>query len=71
MEPDADVVAVLRRWEDAGGLWRVLGRDADVITVGLFRCDGGEEVDRIVANEAPLARFLNGRSSSEETRHPR
>ena len=70
MEPHADVVAVLRRWEDAGGVWRVLARDGSAITVGLYRCDAGEEVDRVVADEAPLAQFLNGRSSSEETRHP-
>jgi len=68
MEPDADVPAALRRWEDAGGVWRVLARDADAVTLGLYRCDGGEEVDRIVADHAPLAQFLNGRSSSEETR---
>ena len=66
MEPDADPIAVLRRWEDAGGHWRVLARDAGTITVGLYRCDGGEEVDRIITDQPPLAQFLNGRSSSEE-----
>jgi len=66
METDPDAVAVLRRWEDAGGAWRVLARDGDAVTVGLYRCDGGEEVDRIVADEAPLAPFLNGRNSSED-----
>jgi hypothetical protein len=70
MEPDADPVALLRRWEDAGGLWRVLARDAGTITVGLYRCDGGEEVDRIVTGEPPLTQFLDGRSSSEEDRPP-
>ena len=66
MESDADVEAALRRWEVAGGLWRVLARDAGIIAVGLYRCDGGEEVDRIVTDELPLTQFLNGRSSSEE-----
>jgi hypothetical protein len=66
MESDADVVATLRRWEDAGGLWRVLARDAGTITVGLYRCDGGEEVDRIVTDEPPLTAFLGGRSRSDE-----
>ncbi len=70
MEPDADPVALLRRWEDAGGLWRVLARDAGTITVGLYRCDGGEEVDRIVSDEPPLVQFLNGRNSSEDGRSP-
>jgi hypothetical protein len=68
MEPDVEVVATLRRWEDAGGLWRVLARDAGSITVGLYRCDGGEEVDRIVTAEPPLTGFLAGRDSSEEDR---
>ena len=68
MEPDADVEAALRRWEDAGGLWTVLARDAGTITVGLYRCDGGEEVDRIVTDELPLTQFLAGRSSSAEDR---
>lgn len=70
MEPDSDYVAALRRWEDAGGVWRVLVRDADAITVGLYRCDAGEEVDRIVTDAPALAQFLNGRSSSEETGPP-
>ena len=67
MESEAEVVTVLRRWEDAGGLWRVLARDeSGTVTVGLYRCDGGEEVDRVVSPELPLARFLNGRNSSED-----
>ena len=66
MDRDPDVVAVLRRWEDAGGLWRVLTREGSGVTVGLYRCDGGEEVDRIVTDERPLTHFLAGRSSSEE-----
>ncbi|HLL61642.1 MAG TPA: hypothetical protein VK401_01240 [Propionibacteriaceae bacterium] len=68
MEPEADAVATLRRWEDAGGLWRVLARDAAIVTVGLYRCDGGEEVDRVASAELALADFLDGRSSSEEDR---
>jgi hypothetical protein len=66
MEPDSDFVAVLRRWEDAGGVWRVLGRDADTVTVGLYRCDGGEETDRFIASDPRLAQFLAGRLSSED-----
>jgi hypothetical protein len=66
MERDPDLVALLRRWEDAGGLWRVLGRDAGAVTVGLYRCDGGEETDRLVASDPRLAEFLAGRTSSED-----
>ena len=48
MERGQDFVAMLRRWEDAGGLWQVLGRHREEITVGLYRCDGGEEVDGVI-----------------------
>jgi hypothetical protein len=66
MEREPDYVALLRRWEDAGGLWRVLSRDAGGVTVGLYRCDGGEETDRFLADDPGLAQFLGERMSSEE-----
>ena len=59
-----DPVAVLQRWQDAGAHWAVVARHADVITVGLYRCDGGEEVDRITSDDPRLAVFLAGRESS-------
>jgi hypothetical protein len=43
---ESDPVAVLRRWEDAGALWRVLDMRQDVAVIGLFTCDGGEETGR-------------------------
>jgi uncharacterized protein len=61
-----DFVAQLRRWEDAGGVWRVLGRDRDAVTVGLYRCDDGEEADRFVATDPRVAEFLAGRTSSQD-----
>ena len=57
-------MAVLQRWQDAGAHWAVIARHADVITVGLYRCDGGEEVDRITSDDPRLAVFLAGRESS-------
>jgi uncharacterized protein len=66
MKPARDFVAVLRRWEDVGGVWRVLGKDHDAITVGLYRCDDGEEADRFVATDPQLADFLVGRTSSQD-----
>lgn len=41
-----DAVAALQRWQDSGAHWVVFFRLHGVITVGLYRCDGGEEVDR-------------------------
>ncbi len=61
---DDDPVAVLQRWQDAGAYWAVIARHAEVITVGLYRCDGGEEVDRITSTDPRLGAFLAGRDSS-------
>lgn len=63
---EQDPVAVLQRWEDAGAMWRVLARSPNGVAVGLYRCDGGEEVDRIMSADPRLLRFLAGRSSSED-----
>ena len=70
MERGPDLVAVLRRWEDAGGLWRVLGRNREAITLGLYRCDDGEEIDRFVATDPRMDQFLAGRTSSQEASGP-
>ena len=59
-----DPVAVLRRWEHAGAHWAVIARHAGSITVGLYRCDGGEEVDRITSTDPRLDEFLAGRETS-------
>jgi hypothetical protein len=58
-------VEQLRRWEDSGAVWRVLSRDARRVTVGLFTCDGGEEVHRLTSEDPALLRFVAGRDSSE------
>ena len=59
-----DVVAALQRWEDSGGHWRVLSRREGRIVVGLFRCDGAEEQDRVVSDDPALVEFLAGRVDS-------
>jgi hypothetical protein len=60
-----DPVAVLQRWADAGAVWRVVDR-RDTVTVALYRCDGGEEVDRISSADPHLLRFLADRTSSQD-----
>jgi hypothetical protein len=47
-------------------VWKVLSRDRDAVTVGLYRCDGGEEADRFVAPDSQVAEFLAGRTSSQD-----
>src|SRR5215207_4938400 len=66
MESGQDVVALLQRWEDAGGVWRVIGQEDGAVTVGLYRCDGGEEADRFTSSDPGLDQLLAGRTSSHE-----
>ena len=66
MEQGPDYVDLLRRWETAGGVRRVLGQDPRAVTVALYRCDGGEETDRFVSDDPRVTQFLAGRMSSDE-----
>jgi len=59
-EPE-DPVAVLRRWEAAGAPWRVLGQDGGRLTIGLFSCDGGEEMSRLTSGDPGLVAYVAGR----------
>ncbi|HEY7053949.1 MAG TPA: hypothetical protein VH496_17725 [Mycobacterium sp.] len=65
MTPD-DPVAILQRWADSGAVWRVIHRGRNDVTVGLYRCDGGEEVDRVTSADPRLLAFLAIRDSSEQ-----
>jgi hypothetical protein len=59
-----DPIEVLRRWELAGGLWRVIGRSGHDVTIGLFQCDGGEQVDVVRSDEATLWAYAGNRESN-------
>jgi hypothetical protein len=48
-ESGPDQLAVLRRWEDSGGTWRVVVRTPERLVVELLTCDAGEVMDRLVA----------------------
>lgn len=61
---DDDPVSQLQRWQDAGGVWQVLHQRGDAVTVGLFRCDGGEEVGQVRSADPRLLTFLAGRCTS-------
>jgi hypothetical protein len=58
-------VVTLLRWELAGGVWRVLDRGQDEVTIGLFTCDAGEEMDRFTSSDEQLLAVVEGRSGSE------
>ena len=61
-----DDLSRLRRWEDAGGTWRVERRTSDALTLALCRCDGGEEVDRLTTTDPAVLGHVGVRASSEE-----
>ncbi|HET7667320.1 MAG TPA: hypothetical protein VFK56_14880 [Mycobacterium sp.] len=63
---DIDRAAELQRWEDSGAVWEVIARSRRSVTVGLLRCDGGEEVDRFTSDDPRLLEFIGDRRSSEE-----
>ena len=64
--PAATELDRLRRWEDAGGTWRVVGRRAGTVTIALCRCDGGEEVDRFTSGVRSLLDQIGERETSED-----
>ena len=63
---DVDRVEELQRWEDAGAVWEVVSRTDTTVTIGLMRCDGGEEVDRFTSNDPRLLAFIGDRTGSTE-----
>jgi hypothetical protein len=65
-EADRDLVGTLIRWQDFGGVWRVVARSPAQVTVSLCRCDGGEEVERLTSGDRRLLAFLDDRASSED-----
>ncbi|WP_238422855.1 hypothetical protein [Gordonia sp. 'Campus'] len=56
----------LVRWEDSGAGWRVIHSGPAGVTLALLRCDGGEEVDRVVVDDPEVIAHVGGRSSSED-----
>lgn len=65
MVSDLDVIL---RWEQFGAQWEVLQRTPDRVVLALRRCDGGEEVSRLVSTEPALLdhvdRHLDGGAPS-------
>ena len=61
-----DLVETLLRWQDAGGVWRVVATTSGRVTVALLRCDGGEEVERLTTADARTLQFIAGRAGSDD-----
>jgi len=64
-ETGRDPLGELLRWETAGGSWHTEEGPAGQVTVVLCRCDGGEEVDRLVSDDPELCFYVHVRPSSE------
>jgi hypothetical protein len=56
-------VDILQRWEEFGGAWRIV-QHSPLLTISLCRCDGGEEVERLVSDDPAVATWLAGRTAS-------
>lgn len=52
-----DLVRLLR-WEQAGATWQVVSLRPDAVTLSLQRCDGGEEVERLVSTSPDLVEHV-------------
>ena len=62
-EPE-DPVELLRRWEEFGATWELVHRTRDQVTVSLRRCDGGEEVQRLVSSDPALREYVERGSTA-------
>ena len=61
-----DVLAQLRRWEDAGGQWHATLRADGSAVVALERCDLGETVETITSGDPEVVAALKRRGSSSD-----
>ena len=58
-----DDLETLKRWEEFGAVWEVVHRSQDQVTIALCRCDGGEEVSRLVSRDPAVLTHVEGRST--------
>jgi hypothetical protein len=56
-----DDLETLQRWEEFGATWDVVHRTADRVTLSLLRCDGGEEVSRLVSSDPAVLAHVDRR----------
>lgn len=65
--PPGGLVEILQRWERSGGHWKVLHLGDQWIDIGLFSCDGGEQMSHVRgARTSVLRNFLAGRDTSAD-----
>ncbi|GAA1915146.1 hypothetical protein [Nocardioides marmoribigeumensis] len=54
-----EAVDALERWLASGGEARVLSERGDELVVGLFTCDGGEQMGQVVGEASQLRPLLD------------
>jgi hypothetical protein len=65
-DDSADHVTDLMRWERSGAIWRVLDRSPSALTIGLFSCDGGEQMGQVSSRDPALLGYVGDRTSSDD-----
>jgi hypothetical protein len=63
----SDDAGRLRRWEDAGALWRVVARGPDDVEIALLTCDAGEVVDRFRSADPELLALIDAERDDPKT----
>lgn len=53
-------MAELLRWEQAGGIWRVVTVRPDWVELALLSCDGAEEMARLGSADPQLITYVSG-----------
>jgi hypothetical protein len=66
LPPTSSALDDLRRWQDSGGLWRVLVRTPETLHIALLTCSTGEEMTRLVTSDPQIRDFVGDRGSSED-----
>jgi hypothetical protein len=59
-----DPLVVLRRWEEAGAVWRVVSRTEAGVVIALMTCTAGEEVARLRSADPQVLAHVAGRDAS-------
>ncbi|MEZ5186720.1 MAG: hypothetical protein R2720_13325 [Candidatus Nanopelagicales bacterium] len=64
--PSDSTLAQLRRWEESGGVWRVVARSGGFVDIALLTCSAGEQVSRLHTDEPLVLAYVGDRESSDQ-----
>jgi hypothetical protein len=56
--PDESPLAILRRWEDSGGTWRIVRHDDLGADLELLTCSGGEVMGRLSTGDSQVLAYV-------------